>query len=438
MKKNFVLDTNVLLHDPNAIVHFGDNDVVIPIYVIEEIDHFKKDLSELGRNARVVGRMIDSYRSKGRLNEGVQMSTGGSLKVVFTNRRLPTELGEGQKMDHKILAVAFDLSEKEPSKQTIFITKDTNLRIKADSLGITAQDYDTEKVTAEEIYSGVCELDTKKEWVDDFYQAGHLDLDNLSNYDPIANQFVHLRDDSDSSHGALGRVDPEGKRLKQLLKSRSVWGIQPRNREQTFALDLLLDDRIKLVSLAGKAGTGKTLLALAVGLYKTSEEGLFQRLLVSRPIFPLGRDIGFLPGDIEEKLNPWMQPIFDNVELLMNLTRKERNQGRSYRELVDMGLIDIEPLTYIRGRSIPNQYIIVDEAQNLTPHEVKTIITRAGDQTKVVLTGDLYQIDNPYVDSANNGLAFVVNKFKGEAIAGAVTLKKGERSRLAELASNIL
>ena len=439
MKKNFVLDTNVLLHDPMAIQNFGDNQVIIPIYVIEEIDRFKKDLSELGRNARVVGRMIDQYRKAGRLNEGVDIPSGGTLKVVFTNRQLPAEIGIGQKMDHKILAVAFELNEREPDTPTIFITKDTNLRIKADSLGIATEDYDTERVALDEIYSGLSEVNLPGEIVDEFYQNGTLPLEKIEGFIPIANQFVHLRDQAKESHGAIGRVDPEAKQLNNLIKTRGgIWGIQPRNREQTFAFDLLLDDRIKMVTLAGKAGTGKTLLALAAGLHKTSEEGVFQRLLVSRPIFPLGRDIGFLPGDVEDKLNPWMQPIFDNLELLMNLTRKDKSQGRSYREVMDMGLIEIEPLTYIRGRSIPNQYIIIDEAQNLTPHEVKTIITRAGDQTKIVLTGDLYQIDNPYVDSSNNGLSYVVNRFKNKALTGTVTLRKGERSELAELASDLL
>jgi PhoH-like ATPase len=217
-----------------------------------------------------------------------------------------------------------------------------------------------------------------------------------------------------------------------------AWGVRPRNMEQTFLLDLLLNDDIKLVTIVGKAGTGKTLMAIAAGLQKVTEEAAFQKLLVSRPIFPLGRDIGYLPGSVDEKLNPWMQPIFDNVEYLLNLSRNDKKSGRGYHELMDLGIIEIEPLTYIRGRSIPNQYIIVDEAQNLTPHEVKTIITRVGDNTKIVLTGDPYQIDNPYVDSTNNGLIHVVNKFKNEKLAGHITLTKGERSALAELASNLL
>jgi PhoH-like ATPase len=361
MKKNFILDTNVLLHDPNALLSFDDNDIIVPIYVIEEIDRFKRDLSELGRNAR------------------------------------------------------------------------------ADALGITAQDFDLERVTVDEIYSGFSEFQVSKEKVDEFYREQILPVSELGEIKTVPNLFVHLKDETDENHTALGRMDPAGDKLAPLIKVKGgIWGVTPRNREQTFAFDLLLDDRIKLVTMAGKAGTGKTLLALAAGLHKVVEDRAFHRLLVSRPIFPLGRDIGYLPGDVEDKLSPWMQPIFDNVEFLLNLSQKDKRQGRSYRELMDMDIIEIEPLTYIRGRSIPNQYIIIDEAQNLTPHEVKTIITRAGDGTKVVMTGDLYQIDNPYVDSSNNGLSYLVNRFRGKPLSGHITLRKGERSELAELASDIL
>jgi PhoH-like ATPase len=439
MRKNFVLDTNVLLHDPNALLAFGDNDIIIPIYVIEEIDRFKKELSELGRNARVVGRMIDELRTTGKLVEGVDLPNKGRLRVLFTGRELPAELGINEKMDHRILAVAFDLKERERERPCIFITKDTNLRIKADVLGIECHDYDTERLPVDEIYTGMQELQVRGQLIDAFYRTGSLATTDVGDAEVFPNQFIQFKDLEGGTQSAIARVDVNGQRVVPLIKPHgNLWGISPRNREQSFAVDLLLDDRIKIVTLVGKAGTGKTLLALAAGLHKSSEEGVFQRLLVSRPIFPLGRDIGFLPGDIEEKLNPWMQPIFDNIELLMNLSHKDKHQGRSYRELIDMDLIEIEPLTYIRGRSIPNQYIIVDEAQNLTPHEVKTIITRAGDQTKVVLTGDLYQIDNPYVDSANNGLSYLVNRFKGESISGHITLRKGERSELAELAANVL
>jgi PhoH-like ATPase len=272
--------------------------------------------------------------------------------------------------------------------------------------------------------------------VDGFYAQGALPLPENG---LKSNQYVLLRDRDNPSHSAIGRFDGVAKKLVPLRKLRDgVWGIRPRNKEQHCALDLLLCDDVKLVTLIGKAGTGKTMLALAAGLQKVVEEQLYSKLLVSRPIFPLGRDVGYLPGDIEEKLNPWMQPIYDNVEFLMGLSKQERGKGRSYQELIDMGFIEIEPLTYIRGRSIPNQFIIVDEAQNLTPHEVKTIITRAGEGTKIILTGDPYQIDHPYLDASNNGLTTVAERFKQEAIAGHVILTKGERSPLAELATQIL
>ncbi len=249
-----------------------------------------------------------------------------------------------------------------------------------------------------------------------------------------------LNDRENPQHTAMGKFRADRGKVVPLIRvqKEGIWGIRPRNKEQAFALDLLLNDEIRLVTMVGKAGTGKTLMAIAAGLHKTMEESIYHKLLVSRPIFPLGRDIGYLPGSVEEKLNPWMQPIFDNVEFLMNLSRADKKAGRSYHELLDLGILGIEPLTYIRGRSIPNQYIIVDEAQNLTPHEVKTIITRVGDGTKIVLTGDPYQIDNPYVDSTNNGLVHVVNKFKTEKLAGHISLSKGERSALAELAANLL
>jgi PhoH-like ATPase len=426
-KKHFVLDTNVLLHDPRALFSFEDNSVIIPIYVIEEIDNFKRDQ---------VGRYLDNLREEGSLAEGVKLDGGGVLRVAFTGRQLPSELRMDRGMDSKILAVALDERDQNPDEHVVFITKDTNLRIRADALGLKSENYDTERTDVSDLYSGMAELDVTAAEVDAFYEKGGLALSDLY-YAP--NQFVVLRDAGNASHTALGRMDLEHERMVPLTRAREgVWGIRARNKEQAFALELLLDDSVKLVTLVGKAGTGKTLLAIAAGLQKVTEESTYQRLLVSRPIFPLGKDIGYLPGDIEEKLNPWMQPIFDNVEFLMNLTQKEKKSGRGYHELVDMGILQIEPLTYIRGRSIPNQFMIVDEAQNLTPHEVKTIITRAGDNTKIVLTGDPYQIDHPYVDSTNNGLVHIVNKFRAERLAGHVTLQKGERSPLAELAANLL
>jgi PhoH-like ATPase len=434
--KIFVLDTNVILHDPQAIYSFEDHEVVIPIYVIEEIDHFKKDLSELGRNARQAARLLDSLRQEGQLTTGVPINGEGAVRVAITNRELPPEFRDGHSTDNKILATALQCAEVADGQEVIFVTKDVNLRIRADALGLHVEDYDSERTDISELYSGVAEVEVPGQAIDEFYQNGKLKLADPYYY---PNQFAFLKDSANPAHTALGKVNVDMQTAEPLIQPKeAVWGIRARNREQQFALDILINDSIKLVTLVGKAGTGKTLLAIAAGLHKVTEESVYQRLLISRPIFPLGRDIGYLPGDVEEKLMPWMQPIFDNVELLMGISRTERRRGRSHQELMDLGILEIEPLTYIRGRSIPNQVIVVDEAQNLTPHEVKTIISRAGDNTKIVLTGDPYQIDNPYVDSTNNGLVHIVNQFKAERIAGHITLIKGERSELAELAANLL
>jgi PhoH-like ATPase len=437
MLKHFVIDTNVLIHDPRALHSFGDNEVVVPIFVLEEIDQFKKEASERGRNAREVARILDGLRADGaRLSDGAALGNGGRLRVAAGQRSVPTTLRESQIADHLILGVALDVRDSHPKDQTVFVTKDVNLRLRADALGLNAVDYEAGRIDIEELYSGLTELPVKGTDVDTFYAQGALPI---SVKEIAANQYVLLRDEDSPSHTALGRFDAQAGKLVPLRKMREgVWGIRPRNKEQHCALDLLLSDDIKLVTLVGKAGTGKTMLAIAGGMQKVVEERVYSRLLVSRPIFPLGRDVGYLPGDLEQKLNPWMQPIYDNVEFLMGLSKQDQKNGRSYRELIDMGFIEIEPLTYIRGRSIPNQYIIVDEAQNLTPHEVKTIITRVGESTKIVLTGDPYQIDNPYVDATSNGLTSTVQKFMGQAIAGHMTLSKGERSPLAELASNLL
>lgn len=438
MPKHFVFDTNILIHDPRAIYHFEENEVVIPIYVLEEIDQFKKESSERGRNAREVARILDGFRANGgRLSDGVPLPSGGRLRVASGQRSVPTSLRENQIADHLILGVALEVRDAHPKEATVFVTKDVNLRIRADALGLKAMDFEAGRIDIDELYSGSIELEVPGEHIDQFYAEGAIDLGEAR---VLPNQYVLLKNPQSPSHTALGRVDPKTRKLIPLKKMRDgVWGIRPRNKEQHCALDLLLSDEVKLITLVGKAGTGKTLLALAAGMQQTVEERTYTRLLVSRPIFPLGRDVGYLPGNIEEKLNPWMQPIFDNVEFLMGLSKSDgRNNGRSYKELIDMGYIQIEPLTYIRGRSIPTQFIIVDEAQNLTPHEVKTIITRVGENTKIVLTGDPYQIDNPYVDATSNGLTTAVQKFMGQELAGHVTLSKGERSELAELASNLL
>jgi len=441
MKKNFVLDTNVLLHDPNALTSFEDNNVVIPIYVIEEIDTFKKDLSELGRNARQISRMLDDARGRGELIHGVPINHHGMLRVAITARELPKEFAlSGSSADNRILATALEVQGAEPDLPAVFITKDINLRIRGAALGLEVADYDVERTNISELYSGVFDLKLPTEELQKLFDDGKAQLpERDAEEEPYPTNSFAVVTNGSAKTSALARLDPKEGTMR-VLKGRgpAVWGIRPRNKEQQFAIDLLLDDEVRLVTLVGQAGTGKTLLALAAGLHKVAEEKAFTRLLVSRPVFPLGRDIGFLPGDVEEKLRPWMQPVHDNLELLLGISGGESKNGRSADEFFDLGLVNIEPLTYIRGRSIPRQFILVDEAQNLTPHEVKTIITRVGDDTKIVLTGDPYQIDNPYVDSTNNGLVHVVRRFIGEPLAGHVTLRKGERSDLAERAAQLL
>ncbi|WP_437299909.1 PhoH family protein [Sorangium sp. So ce426] len=439
MKKNYVLDANVLLHDPHAIFRFEDNDVIIPIYAIEEIDQFKREGSERGRNARTIARLLDEVRGAGTLATGVLLESGGTLRIAIPERRPELLVGlESGSQDNAILQTAIDIRDRHKDRPTIFVTMDTNLRIRADALGIPAETYENQRVHDPAIEQSVVELEVPGAEVDAFFQNGSLSGANLA--DLLPNSAVLLRDAGAPSHTALGRFDAARGQIVALRVGREgVMGVRPRNKEQAFALDLLLDDSVRLITLIGKAGTGKTLLALAAALKRTTEDNAYSRLLVSRPIMPLGRDLGFLPGDVDEKLNPWMQPIFDNLEFLFSNggTRPGRD-ARGFVELLESGQIQVEPLTYIRGRSLPHQYLIVDEAQNLTPHEVKTIITRCGEGTKIVLTGDPQQIDNPYVDHASNGLLVVAERFRHERIAGHVVLAKGERSELAELAANLL
>ncbi len=433
--KNYVLDTNVLLHDPRAIYAFADNNVIIPIYVLEEIDTFKKDQNELGRNARQVARLLDQHRNEGGLSHAQPTESGGTVRVALSKNPAKNPSYDSRSMDQRILEIALEVRDGDLDVPTILVTKDVNMRIRGDALGLHTVDFEPERITIEELYPGNRELPVPAGTVDQFFADGTIAVEAPGLH---ANEFLTLKDEG-SGKSALTRWDKNVGKAVPVKKLRDgVWGIKPRNREQHFALDLLLDDSVKLVTLVGKAGTGKTLLAIAAGLQKVTEEQVFARLLVSRPIFPLGRDIGYLPGDIEDKLNPWMQPIYDNLELLLGLNKSDKKDGRSYAELVDLGFVEIEPLTYIRGRSLPNVYMIVDEAQNLTPHEVKTIITRAGEGTKIILTGDPYQIDHPYLDASNNGLTTVAERFKEEAIAGHMILTKGERSPLAELATHIL
>jgi PhoH-like ATPase len=440
MKKTFVLDTNVLLHDPKAIFKFKDNDIILPITIVEELDRFKK-LSEMtGRNARQVSRTLDELRTRGRLTEGIALDNGGVLKVTLcdseTLKQLPSLL-DGKENDNAILAVA--LKQKEGCQcPVVLVSKDTNLRIKADALGLEVEDYENDKVDFEGLYTGETEVLVESEQIEEFFKQHSLKLDRKL----CPNQALTLVDINNASHTALGIIDGTD-RVSPLSKAANVGvsRIHPRNREQKFVLELLLRDEISLVTLVGKAGTGKTLLAIAAGLFKTIDEKIYTRLLISRPVVPMGKDIGYLPGDIKEKLTPWMQPLYDNFDLIFtnqDPLGKPSYWRSGYQELLDRGLLQIEPLTYIRGRTIPQQFLIVDEAQNLTPHEVKTILTRAGEGTKIVLTGDPEQIDNPYVDAASNGLTYAVEKFKHEPLAGHMTLTKGERSLLAERAALLL
>ena len=436
LKKIFVLDTNVLLFDPTAFRKFGKNTVFIPLIVIEEIDRFKKDQNENGRNARNFSRYIDDLRSRGSLAQGVVLDSGGTLIISVDrhvdSKNLPIDVSIN---DNLILssALAFKLDKED----VLLVTKDINLRLKADILGIPAEDYGTLDIALDELYSGQRVFEISAERLKEYETGRFLTLDEEEQFGVFPNEYFILQEFHNPRRRLLGRYHQGKKGIVPLISLREgIWGIYPKNVEQQFALDALLNDEIALVSLVGKAGTGKTLLAIAAGLEKTIAQGKYSRLLVSRPIQPMGRDLGFLPGDVNEKLAPWMQPIFDNMDFLFNQNRKQA--GTSYEELINQGMLHIEPLTYIRGRSIPGQYLIVDEAQNLSPHEVKTIVTRAGEGTKIVLTGDCQQIDSPYLDETNNGLAYVVDRLKTEDIIGHTTLRVGERSPLSEVASKLL
>jgi len=439
MRKNYVLDTNVLLHDPHAIFKFEDNDLIIPIYVLEEIDTFKRETNERGRNARTVTRLLDGLRAQGTpLSRGIKVGEDGTLRVHVPERRPELSIAlNPRSSDHAILQTALDLRDANPDKPTIFVTMDVNLRIRGDALGLVTETYENQAVDIDHLDKGTVELTVSSAELDTFTDTGVLAPPPGERLYP--NVCILLRDDSPRSRTALGRFHGDKQEIRALRAPREgIMGIRPRNKEQSFALDLLLDDSVRMVTLVGKAGTGKTLLALAAGLRRTLDDGVYTRLLVSRPVMPLGRDIGYLPGDIDEKLHPWMQPVFDNLEFLLATGSSRRRGMRGVDELFESGQLQVEPLTYIRGRSLPNQYVIVDEAQNLTPHEVKTVITRCGEGTKIVLTGDPFQIDNPYVDSATNGLSVTADRLHGDALVGHILLTKGERSELANLAANKL
>lgn len=437
-RKTYVIDTNVLLHDPDAISKFKDNDVVIPLTVLEDLDGMKRFSDELGKNARYVIRYIDGLkaRKEGDIHSGVKIENG-------TNVRIFVDTKPGEKVDfplsadraaNRVLYVAYKLREST-GQPVVIVSKDFVVRVKAEAIGLAAEDYENLKSSYDGMYKGYRKIETPKREIDLFFKDGFLPADNIP--DLLPNEYCLLSSPEQSS--AICKYNPKTKRLEPLIKlARDIWGIQPLNVEQKCALDLLLRDDVKLVTLIGPAGTGKTLLALAAGMRKVFDEGTYTRILVSRPIVPLGKDIGYLPGTKEEKLYHWMQPIYDNLEFLCQSTSGETNGVETQKWIMESKKIEMEAVTYIRGRSLPKMYMIIDEAQNLTPHEVKTIISRAGQGTKVVLTGDATQIDNPYLDKDSNALTFTVGKFKTFPIFGHVFLERTERSELAAIAAEIL
>ncbi|MCB2227658.1 MAG: PhoH family protein [Desulfarculaceae bacterium] len=441
MSKTYVLDTNVLLHNPSSLFAFQENNVVLPLAVIEEIDDQKRRQDEIGRNARQVSRELDRLRRQGPLAQGVDSGAGGTLRIELNHSHngggFPGVLGL-DKADNRILSVAWGLKQ-EQGEPVILVTKDLNLRVKADVLGVPSEDFLNDKVNYDRLYTGIREVGLDGIEIDAFYRQGLLGLNGLGPAEP--HQFFVMRNNSRPSQSALARH--RGGRLLPLVHTPAeCFGITPRNKEQRFALELLMDPAVAVVSLSGTAGTGKTLLALAAGLEQVLENKAYLRLLVTRPIVPMGQDLGFLPGEKEEKLRPWMQPLYDNLEYLFRDYPSGRGKNAppmgAAEYLTAQGILEIEALTYIRGRSIPRQFILCDEAQNLTPHMIKTLITRVGEGSKIVFTGDPEQIDHPYLDSSSNGLSYLVEKLKSQEISGHVTLVKGERSQVAELGAQLL
>ncbi|MGM0420508.1 MAG: PhoH family protein [Bacillota bacterium] len=435
-EKIFVIDTNVLLMNPRAIYSFEDNHVIIPMAVLEEIDDQKNESSDLGYNARETSRILEELRGKGRLDQGVKMENGGLLKVVIngSKKRLPDSISL-EKMDNRIINSAL-CQKEETDKEVILVSNDINLRLVADAFGLKAEMHKADRLTDKDLYSGFTDMEVRADLIDEFYQNDGINLDQLNTEVEFqTNEFINLTTaDGGSKQSGLGIVR-ENKLNRLKHEKREMMGIRSLNREQTMAIELLLRDEVELITLAGKAGTGKTLLALAAGLEKVIHEHRYTRILVARPVIPMGKDIGFLPGTKEEKLHPWMQPIFDNLDFIL---KQNKSSDITYDHLVEKDQIQIEPLTYIRGRSVPQQFIIIDEAQNLSKHEVKTIITRVGKNSKIVLTGDPFQIDNPFLDKQNNGLSYLAYRLKELDISGHIMLEKGERSELARIASEML
>lgn len=454
IQKIKVLDTNVFLTDPKALFSFPNELIVIPISVIEEIDEFKKGVTELGRNAREVLRKLDKLRKRGKISDsqtkGIELNNKGRLIVELNHvTKMPSGLSP-DKVDNRILAVALSYQEENPKAEVTLISKDANLRIKADSLGVNSIDYEGSNLSAYEgVYKGYQEITVDDSVIYNFTQHKEIKLE-LLDIKVNPNEFIIMRSKDDENLTATGRlvVKKDGtSKIVPLKNYHDIFGLKALNNEQKMAIDILLDPDIPLVTIVGKAGCGKTLLAIAAGLSQTIDSQIYSKMLVARPVIPMGKDIGYLPGSMEEKMNPWMQPIFDNLQFLFeqssDSSKGKKNQARiagqnAQEELIHNGIIKVEPLTYIRGRSIPNQFILIDEAQNLNKQEILTILSRAGKGTKVILTGDPEQIDNPYVDSQSNGLTQTVEKLKDERLSAHIHLSKGERSELAEMVADKL
>lgn len=429
--KTFVIDTNVFIHRPDALSSFRDSEIVIPLWVLEELDKLKLGTEERARAARQAIRMIDSFGKRGKLSEGVYLPDfNASLAIGLAYSQEAAFDMDLSRMDNKIILCALQL--KKEGHHVFFVSKDINARVKAQALGLNAVDYEKQKVDIDLLYNGLSELEVGAEVKQGLDAEGELAVER----EFLANQFVKVAVAKEKSF-SLTRYNAAERKLKLLPPgSPTVMGIHPMNLRQQLAFDLLLDPRVQLVTLVGKAGTGKTLLAIAAGVNQTLETKAYTRVLISRPVIPMGRDIGYLPGTKDEKMSNWMQPLFDNLDFL--LTQSHLQNVKNAEQLLKTKIIEIEALSYIRGRSLPRQFIIIDEAQNLSPHEIKTIVSRAGKDTKVVLTGDPYQIDNPYLDANSNGLTYLVEAFKGQKLFGHITMEKTERSDLAELAAELL
>jgi len=437
-KRKYVIDTSVYLTDYQSITRFGEHDIIVPLKVLEEIDKHKKRQDSVGSNARNIVRFFDKLRENGTLHEGVSLGEGKGTVYVrgYDASFIPADLDK-KNADHIIIATALTAREESP-EEVVLVTRDIQLRVICDSLGLRCEGYESDQVVedAGKLYDGFVEVVVPDSVVDDFYEKQPVYIDNSMTGEQTLhnNQFVLLISEADPKKTALAFFQWYDSPIREIVRYKNgIWGVSARNKEQAFALDMLLNPDIPLVSVVGKAGSGKSLLSLAAGLEQViGVESKYKRLIVSRPVQPMGKDIGFLPGDMNEKMIPWLMPVQDNLQFLMG-------DDRSTLEMyVEKGTIEIEALTYIRGRSISNAFIIIDECQNLSAHEIKTIITRVGENTKIVFTGDIEQIDNVYVDATTNGLSYVVEKMKDQEISGHITLKKGERSKVATIAAAIL